>query len=302
MMYLFFTIFKFCSTYCSLSKHHLQSHFPVHSSSLCISNLIIDQITFWNGIFHYIASGGCLVERDWLMNIDGKRPLDLGRRDQGTLVMYGSTGLMMDLAILSFFKYDASTVLKLLQEIANHAHWKINWNELDDDSDLECERETLPAIPQQTALQASACVEAMIASVSMSQSTPTSLTIEAPLTINVPTHASFSTTYSQPYYIQEKNINFPVIVERQPRSNIINVPSTTKDLQENELVNHNTPIQKKRKIWSEEEDMQLQAAVQKWGEGNWAQIAGRDDFPVDRNAAQLSKRWRILRNKAGNTN
>lgn len=129
----------------------------------------------------------------------------------------------------------------------------------------------------------------MIASVSMSQSTPTSLTIEAPLTINVPTHASFSTTYSQPYYIQEKNINFPVIVERQPRSNIINVPSTTKDLQENELVNHNTPIQKKRKIWSEEEDMQLQAAVQKWGEGNWAQIAGRDDFPVDRNAAQLSK-------------
>ncbi|XP_004490489.3 uncharacterized protein [Cicer arietinum] len=239
-------------------------------------------------------------------------------------------------------KYDASTVLKLLQEIANHAHWKINWNELvnksstgissakeyrilwrhlaygypliddyfenqysspmDDDSDLECERETLPAIPQQTALQASACVEAMIASVSMSQSTPTSLTIEAPLTINVPTHASFSTTYSQPYYIQEKNINFPVIVERQPRSNIINVPSTTKDLQENELVNHNTPIQKKRKIWSEEEDMQLQAAVQKWGEGNWAQIAGRDDFPVDRNAAQLSKRWRILRNKAGNTN
>lgn len=27
-------------------------------------------------------------------------------------------------------RYDASTVLKLLQEIANHAHWKINWNEL----------------------------------------------------------------------------------------------------------------------------------------------------------------------------
>ncbi|MCI20930.1 telomeric repeat-binding factor 2-like, partial [Trifolium medium] len=35
--------------------------------------------------------------------------------------------------------------------------------------------------------------------------------------------------------------------------------------------------------------MQLQAAVEKWGEGNWTDIAGRDDFTIDKTAAQLSK-------------
>lgn len=45
------------------------------------------------------------------MHFDGKLQLDLGRRDQGTSVMYGSTGLMMELDILSssklvpFFKF-----------------------------------------------------------------------------------------------------------------------------------------------------------------------------------------------------
>ncbi|PNX95501.1 DNA binding protein [Trifolium pratense] len=202
-------------------------------------------------------------------------------------------------------KYDASTLLKLLQEVASHDRWKINWNEmvkktstgissakeyqmlwrhlayghslidadfedddlpLDDDSDLECEKETLPSIPKQTALQAAACVQVMISSVPMSECNPTSATIEAPLTINVPTpssHASCSTS-SQPFnnLIQKPNIVFPVIVERQTR---------------------------KRKGWTKEEDMQLQAAVEKWGEGNWADIAGRDDFTIDKTAAQLSK-------------
>ncbi|CAJ2652209.1 unnamed protein product [Trifolium pratense] len=244
-------------------------------------------------------------------------------------------------------KYDASTLLKLLQEVASHDRWKINWNEmvkktstgissakeyqmlwrhlayghslidadfedddlpLDDDSDLECEKETLPSIPKQTALQAAACVQVMISSVPMSECNPTSATIEAPLTINVPTltpssHASCSTS-SQPFnnLIQKPNIVFPVIVERQTRLN--NVSSTTKYVQNNGLVGHNVTsnIQRKRKGWTKEEDMQLQAAVEKWGEGNWADIAGRDDFTIDKTAAQLSKRWRILRNKVGGNN
>nr|AFK47166.1 unknown [Medicago truncatula] len=45
------------------------------------------------------------------MHFDGKRLLDLGRRDQGTSVMYGSTGLMMDLAIMSFSNYQRIWVL-----------------------------------------------------------------------------------------------------------------------------------------------------------------------------------------------
>jgi hypothetical protein len=128
----------------------------------------------------------------------------------------------------------------------------------------------------------------------MSQCTPTSSTIEAPLNIHVPSpsHASCSTS-SQPCnnLIQEPNIIFPVIVERQTRlNNINNVSSTTKYIQNNGLVGHITSnIQRKRKGWTKEEDMQLQDAVKKWGEGNWTDIAGRDDFTLDKTAAQLSK-------------
>lgn len=39
------------------------------------------------------------------MHFVGKPPLDPGRRDLAILVMFGSTGLMMDLVILSFFKF-----------------------------------------------------------------------------------------------------------------------------------------------------------------------------------------------------
>jgi hypothetical protein len=114
----------------------------------------------------------------------------------------------------------------------------------------------------------------------MSQCTPTSSTIEAPLNIHVPSpsHASCSTS-SQPCnnLIQEPNIIFPV-------------SSTTKYIQNNGLVGHITSnIQRKRKGWTKEEDMQLQDAVKKWGEGNWTDIAGRDDFTIDKTAAQLSK-------------
>ncbi|XP_058744640.1 uncharacterized protein LOC131617349 [Vicia villosa] len=202
-------------------------------------------------------------------------------------------------------KYDARTVLKLLQEVASNAGWKINWKELvkksstgissveeyrilwrhlaygdslidddfqdlDDDSDLECERKPFPPISKQNESQAAACVQVMIESVAMSKSAPSSSTIEVPLPIKV---ASSNLN-------EETTISFPVLVDRPTR------------------VNNDTNASSRKGAWSREEDIELQAAVQKWGEGNWTEMAARDDFTLNRTAAQLSKRWRILRNKA----
>lgn len=48
------------------------------------------------------------------------------------------------------------------------------------------------------------------------------------------------------------------------------------------------PPKKKRKLWSKEEDMELIAAVQKFGEGNWANIL-KGEFKHNRTASQLSQ-------------
>jgi len=50
----------------------------------------------------------------------------------------------------------------------------------------------------------------------------------------------------------------------------------------------NFPPRRKRKPWSEAEDKELIAAVQKCGEGNWANIL-KGDFKGDRTASQLSQ-------------
>lgn len=59
------------------------------------------------------------------------------------------------------------------------------------------------------------------------------------------------------------------------------------------------PPRRKRRGWSTEEDMKLTAAVEKYGERNWANIA-RGDFKNDRKASELSQRWANLRKKQGN--
>ncbi|KAH0469564.1 hypothetical protein IEQ34_001122 [Dendrobium chrysotoxum] len=70
----------------------------------------------------------------------------------------------------------------------------------------------------------------------------------------------------------------------------------------NEGVDGNGPsnavfhAKKKRKLWTKEEDMELIAAVEKFGESNWANIL-KGDFKHDRTASQLSQRWAIIRKR-----
>ncbi|KAL5190388.1 hypothetical protein HKD37_04G009838 [Glycine soja] len=242
-------------------------------------------------------------------------------------------------AVTLMQRYDATTVFTLLQEVAHYPHPKIDWCELvkksateisnareyqmlwrhlayrhslpeifedgdeplDDDSDLECELEAFPPVSVECASEAAACVKVMIASRTLSESAPSSSTIEAPLTINVPVCHSSRTPIenSQPSNLmQGTSIIFPVTVQRQTLPTI----SSTDGIETKGIVGGNMASKRKRKAWSEEEDMQLRAAVQRWGEGNWATMAKGDDFPIKRSATQLAQRWSILRKKDGCTN
>ncbi|KAE9587095.1 hypothetical protein Lal_00004649 [Lupinus albus] len=232
-------------------------------------------------------------------------------------------------------RYDATTVLTLLQEIAHYPGSKIDWNDLvkktatgisnareyqmiwrhlaycdalpenpgdvaeplDDDSDLECEMEALPPISADSASEAAACVKVMIAS--RMSSTPSSSTIEAPLTVNVPVcHSSRTSNDSSEAsnLMQRMNIIFPVTVQRTPLPTV----SSTEGIETRGLGGGN--MASKRKRWSEEEDNQLRAAVQRWGEGNWETMAKGDSFTMKRTPIQLSQRWTHLRKKDASTN
>ncbi|CAJ1971670.1 unnamed protein product [Sphenostylis stenocarpa] len=225
-------------------------------------------------------------------------------------------------------RYDAQTVLTLLQELSNYPHLKFNWSDLvaktstgisnareyqmlwrhlayghsmeildhdaqplEDDSDIECEREALPHLNRETATQAAACVQVIAASYKMSESTPTSSMIQAPLPINIPTctlTGQESSEGSSTSSSQRSDIIFPVTVKRQTLPNV--------------LVGEGTSLKKKREPWSEQEDIQLRDAVQRWGEGNWANMIKRDDFPIKRSTSQLSKRWSTIRRRDANIN
>lgn len=106
--------------------------------------------------------------------------------------------------------------------------------------------------------------------------------IQAPLTINAPKCDSSNNESSR---TQDTDIIFPVTVKRKTLPNA----SSTRVVEASGSVSGNTSIKKKREPWSEQEDMQLRDAVQRWGEGNWASMIRRDDFPINRSTSQLSK-------------
>ncbi|XVE95178.1 hypothetical protein REPUB_Repub02eG0074000 [Reevesia pubescens] len=236
-------------------------------------------------------------------------------------------------------RYTATTILALLQEVAQFPDVKLNWNALvkktstgisnareyqmlwrhlayrhallekledgaeplDDDSDLEYELEPCPSVSSEASAEAAACVKVLIASGLPSDSSLTnSSMVEAPLTINIPNAQLFrvSSESSQPTCsMQGMNITVPVSVQKQ----ILPAMSSAETLEVNGAAGANLPARRKRKPWSEAEDMELIAAVQKCGVGNWANIL-RGDFKGDRSASQLAQRWTIIKKRLGNIN
>ncbi|XP_022951801.1 uncharacterized protein LOC111454534 [Cucurbita moschata] len=238
-------------------------------------------------------------------------------------------------------RYSPTTVLTLLQEVSqvSEAKPKIDWNEivkntstgisnpreyqmlwrhlayrhalldnledetapLEDDSDLECELEPFPSFSCETSTEAAACAKVFIASGSSSHlSLPSSSTIEAPLTINLPRSYMAGVQFEDAdpaCSIRGASITVPISVQRQP---VLTSPSA-EGLTTNGSTYGNNASRRKRKPWSEAEDLELMAAVKKCGEGNWANIL-RGDFLSDRTASQLSQRWAIIKKRHGNLN
>ncbi|KAF5471111.1 hypothetical protein F2P56_011578 [Juglans regia] len=236
-------------------------------------------------------------------------------------------------------RYTATTVLALLWEVARCPDVNIDWEALakntstgisdareyqmlwrhlayrhplldkfedgaqplDDDSDLECEVEAVPIVSTDALTEAAACVKVLIASALPSDSSlPNSSLVEAPLTINIPNGPSSRAPSENPEAtcsMQGMNITIPFSVQKQPLS----AATPAEGLDANGPANGTLPPRRKRKPWSETEDMELISAVQKFGEGNWANIV-RADFMVDRTASQLSQRWAIIRKRRGNLN
>ncbi|KAL7108768.1 hypothetical protein ACP275_06G134700 [Erythranthe tilingii] len=244
-----------------------------------------------------------------------------------------------DMSIL-LERYSVKTVLTLLQEVEKVAGEKIDWNAIvkntttgissarecqmlwrhlaygqtltdqfdnatnpmDDDSDLEYEVEAFPAVNRETSMEAAACVKVLIASdYPIDSHPPNNLTIEAPMTINVPKLKAFTSASDNSVIaraIQGTNISIPVSVQKQP------VSSGTcgeKRPPNNATSGITFPPRRRRRGWSTEDDMKLTAAVKKYGERNWANIA-RGDFKNDRKASELSQRWGTLRKKQSDSN
>ncbi|XP_076949464.1 uncharacterized protein LOC143622109 [Bidens hawaiensis] len=232
-------------------------------------------------------------------------------------------------------RYTAATVFTLLQEVSQVQDVKIDWSllvrrtktgitnpreyqmlwrhlayrdklveklddsakPLDDDSDLEYELEAFPPVNNEASMEATACVKVLLASDSGLEK---GLTIEAPLMINIPTKSTINSSESQQPGggLTGINITVPVCVQKQPLPPPSVVATSTEDLDKTNGGGGggNLPPRRKRKPWSEAEDMELLAAVRKCGEGNWANIL-KGEFKGDRTASQLSQRWNIIKKR-----
>ncbi|OIT22295.1 PREDICTED: uncharacterized protein LOC109217794 [Nicotiana attenuata] len=169
---------------------------------------------------------------------------------------------------------------------------------LDDDSDLEYELEAFPTISNEASAEAAACVKVLIASgVPNDTNMLNGSTVEAPLTINIPNGQTSRTGVDNSLHgasIYGTNITVPVAVQKQPLSTV----AAAEGLDTHGPACTNLPPRRKRKPWTDTEDLELIAAVQKCGEGNWANIL-KGDFKGDRTASQLSQRWAIIRKRQG---
>uniref|UniRef100_A0A0R0K6A6 Uncharacterized protein n=1 Tax=Glycine max TaxID=3847 RepID=A0A0R0K6A6_SOYBN len=202
-------------------------------------------------------------------------------------------------AVTLMQRYDATTVFTLLQEVAHYPHPKIDWCELVKKSATEISnareyqmlwrhlayRHSLPEIFED-------------GDEPLDDDSDLECELEAFPPVSVECASEAAACVKPSNLMQGTSIIFPVTVQRQTLPTI----SSTDGIETKGIVGGNMASKRKRKAWSEEEDMQLRAAVQRWGEGNWATMAKGDDFPIKRSATQLAQRWSILRKKDGCTN
>ncbi|XP_071692890.1 uncharacterized protein [Rutidosis leptorrhynchoides] len=187
-------------------------------------------------------------------------------------------------------------------------HFEPQAQPLDDDSDLECELEAFPTVSNEASAEAAAFVKVLMGSGSSNElCLEKGLIIEAPLTINIPRTKSTQHQHQHQHQLENTecggstnisgvNISVPVYVPTQVLPTVVSAAAEGLDSNNNNNNNNLGPLKRKRNPWSAEEDRELFAAVQRFGEGNWATML-KGDFKTDRTASQLSQRWNIIKKR-----
>ncbi|GJN21279.1 hypothetical protein PR202_gb08743 [Eleusine coracana subsp. coracana] len=217
-------------------------------------------------------------------------------------------------------RYAPATILTALQEVAQHAEGRrIDWkalvgksatgitsareyqmlwrhfayqhelaesvdagaSPLGDDSDLECELEPVPNPSKEALSEASSLAKILISGSSREQASGHRVNLEAPAQ-NSP---------------NEKIVRIPSdkqLAQSQRVTNVTGPVSNSKQVSQigpsPDPLDANGASKKKKKIkaWSKEEDADLAAGVQKYGEGNWEVILDKCNFRT-RTSEQLSQ-------------
>ncbi|AQK71631.1 uncharacterized protein [Zea mays] len=223
-------------------------------------------------------------------------------------------------------RYNPGTILTALQEVAQHAEGRIiDWravvaksatgitsareyqmlwrylayhhdlNEsieagdlpLGDDSDLELELEPNPSETKEALSEASALAKALISRSSREQASGHRINLDVPAlnTQNEKIVRVPSKQLAQSHRVT--NVTCPVSNPKQ-LSHIVPSPTHLDP-------NGASKKRKKAKAWSKEEDADLAAGVQKYGEGNWEVILHKCNFDNTRTPDQLSQRWALKR-------
>ncbi|CAN6278813.1 unnamed protein product [Urochloa humidicola] len=163
---------------------------------------------------------------------------------------------------------------------------------LGDDSDLELELEPVPNPTQEALSEASALAKALISGSSREQASGQRVNLDAPVLnpqnekiVRVPSEKQLAQSH------RITNVTGPVSNSKQashlgPSSGSLDPSGPSKK-------------KKKPKAWSKEEDADLAAGVQKYGEGNWDYIIHKCKFDNTRTPDQLSQRWALICKRPG---
>ncbi|CAD6244199.1 unnamed protein product [Miscanthus lutarioriparius] len=235
--------------------------------------------------------------------------------------------LSEDDVYLLLHRYAPGTILTALQEVAQHAEGRrIDWRAvvgksatgitsareyqmlwrhfayrhdledsvdageepLGDDSDLELELEPNPIPTKEALSEASALAKALISGSSREQASGHRINLDPPVLntqnekiVRVPSEKQLAQSH------RIANVTGPVASSKQS-SHIGPSPGHLDP-------NGASKKRKKSKAWSKEEDADLAAGVQKYGEGNWEDILHKCNFDSTRTPDQLSQRWALKR-------
>ncbi|KAK8959968.1 hypothetical protein KSP40_PGU012798 [Platanthera guangdongensis] len=163
---------------------------------------------------------------------------------------------------------------------------------LSDESDLDFELEATPNPSKEVLAEVDCFVKVLLSSGAVGHCIPSvATTVEAPPTANDQPSVVPPDKQHLNHHNRSTNGVAPP-AQKQP----LTAGQSANGLDGNDLPNSTFPSKKKRKQWKQQEDMELIAAVEKFGEGNWANIL-KGDFKHDRTASQLSQRWSIIRKR-----